>query len=60
MPEDLSIKGWNAVINIVGRLGRVEEVAEPAAFLLSDNTGYFNGECITVDAGLWLAGRRMI
>ncbi|MGI6126668.1 MAG: 2,4-dienoyl-CoA reductase [Planifilum sp.] len=44
----------------LGRLGRVEEVADVVAFLLSDRAEYINGDCITVDAGLWLAGRRMI
>ena len=44
----------------LGRLGRVEEIADVVAFLLSDRSEYINGACITVDAGLWLAGRRMI
>src|SRR5690606_14198415 len=44
----------------LGRLGRVEEVADVVAFLLSVRAEVSSGACMTVDAGLWLAGRRMI
>jgi len=36
------------------RLGRLEEISSTAAFLLSPNAAYINGECITVDGGKWL------
>lgn len=36
------------------RLGTPEEVADLAAFMLSDKAGYLNGECITLDGGQWL------
>lgn len=36
------------------RLGTPEEVAALAAFLLSDDAAYINGECITMDGGQWL------
>ncbi|WP_243291656.1 2,4-dienoyl-CoA reductase [Bacillus sp. FJAT-47783] len=36
------------------RLGTPEEIAGVAAFLLSDEAAYINGECITMDGGQWL------
>lgn len=38
----------------LGRLGTPEEVAEIAAFLLSDKAAYINGECLTMDGGAFL------
>ncbi|MEH7383898.1 2,4-dienoyl-CoA reductase [Bacillus sp. JJ1521] len=38
----------------LGRLGKPEEIAELAYFLLSDHAAYVNGECITMDGGQWL------
>lgn len=38
----------------LGRLGKPEEIAELAAFMLSDKASYLNGECITLDGGAWL------
>lgn len=38
----------------LGRLGTPEEIANLAAFLLSDDANYINGECITMDGGQWL------
>ncbi|MBI2342915.1 MAG: SDR family oxidoreductase [Deltaproteobacteria bacterium] len=42
--------------NPLGRVGRPEELAHLALFLLSDAADYINGECITIDGGEWLAG----
>jgi NAD(P)-dependent dehydrogenase (short-subunit alcohol dehydrogenase family) len=38
------------------RFGRHEELANLAAFLLSDMAGYINGECVVIDGGQWLRG----
>ncbi|PRO40883.1 2,4-dienoyl-CoA reductase [Bacillus sp. LLTC93] len=38
----------------LGRLGTPEEIAELAAFLLSEHASYINGDCITMDGGQWL------
>ncbi|WP_042145128.1 2,4-dienoyl-CoA reductase [Paucisalibacillus sp. EB02] len=38
----------------LGRLGKPEEIAELAFFLLSDKAAYINGEVITMDGGQWL------
>jgi len=40
----------------LGRPGRHEELGNLAAFLLSDQAEYINGECVTIDAGRWLKG----
>ncbi len=42
--------------NPVGRVGRHEELANLAAYLLSEQASYINGECVTIDGGEWLAG----
>ena len=38
------------------RVGDHQELANLAAFLLSDFAGYINGEVITIDGGEWLQG----
>jgi len=38
------------------RFGRQEELANLAAFLLSGQADYINGECVVIDGGLWLRG----
>jgi NAD(P)-dependent dehydrogenase (short-subunit alcohol dehydrogenase family) len=38
-----------------GRYGEHGELAELAAFLVSDAARYITGECVTIDGGGWLA-----
>lgn len=38
------------------RFGRHDELANLAAYLLSSQADYVNGECVTIDGGLWLRG----
>jgi NAD(P)-dependent dehydrogenase (short-subunit alcohol dehydrogenase family) len=38
------------------RFGKHEELANLAAFLLSDAAEYINGECVVIDGGQWLRG----
>lgn len=40
----------------LGRVGDAEELANLAAFLISDYAAYINGEVITIDGGEWLQG----
>jgi NAD(P)-dependent dehydrogenase (short-subunit alcohol dehydrogenase family) len=40
----------------LGRFGTLEEFANLAAFLVSDGSGFINGEVITMDGGEWLQG----
>jgi len=40
----------------LGRVGEHQELADLAAFLLSDQSGYINGEVVTIDGGEWLKG----
>jgi NAD(P)-dependent dehydrogenase (short-subunit alcohol dehydrogenase family) len=42
--------------NPLGRVGRDEELGDLAAFLVSDQAGYIQGECVTIDGGRWLKG----
>jgi NAD(P)-dependent dehydrogenase (short-subunit alcohol dehydrogenase family) len=38
----------------VGRMGRPEEIAHAAAYLVSPYAEYINGEALTMDGGAWL------
>lgn len=38
----------------LGRLGKPEEIAELAHFIMSDKASYMNGEIVTLDGGQWL------
>lgn len=38
----------------LGRLGKPEEIADLAAFMLSEKASYMNGEIVTLDGGQWL------
>jgi NAD(P)-dependent dehydrogenase (short-subunit alcohol dehydrogenase family) len=38
----------------LGRFARRDEVAEAAAWLMSDEAAYVTGECLTLDGGAWL------
>jgi NAD(P)-dependent dehydrogenase (short-subunit alcohol dehydrogenase family) len=38
------------------RFGRHEELANLAAYLVSEQAEYINGECVVIDGGLWLRG----
>ena len=42
--------------NPLKRVGQHGELANLAAFLLSDFAGYINGEVVTIDGGEWLQG----
>jgi NAD(P)-dependent dehydrogenase (short-subunit alcohol dehydrogenase family) len=38
------------------RFGEHEELANLAAYLVSDYSGYITGDTVTIDGGSWLAG----
>jgi NAD(P)-dependent dehydrogenase (short-subunit alcohol dehydrogenase family) len=40
----------------LGRFGDPAELAELAAFLISDAVPFITGECVTIDGGEWLGG----
>lgn len=40
----------------LGRTGKMEEIANLAAFLVSDEASFINGEVVTIDGGEWLKG----
>jgi enoyl-[acyl-carrier-protein] reductase (NADH) len=42
--------------NPLRRVGKHEELTDLAAYLMSDRSGYINGDCITIDGGEWLHG----
>ncbi|MBD7983358.1 2,4-dienoyl-CoA reductase [Sporosarcina sp. Sa2YVA2] len=51
-----SEKAVQRTINSVplGRVGQPEEIAELAAFIMSEKASYMNGEIVTLDGGQWL------
>jgi meso-butanediol dehydrogenase/(S,S)-butanediol dehydrogenase/diacetyl reductase len=42
---------YSQSLNALGRNGQPEEVAKLVAFLLSDESSYITGECISIDGG---------
>jgi NAD(P)-dependent dehydrogenase (short-subunit alcohol dehydrogenase family) len=40
----------------LGRVGEHQELANLAAYLVSDYSAYINGDVITIDGGEWLQG----
>lgn len=54
MPETLKNLGDPAARIPLGRLGEHAELANLAAYLLSDYAGYINGDCIRIDGGEWV------
>ena len=42
--------------NPMRRLGRHEELANLASYLISPYAGFINGEVVTIDGGEWLSG----
>jgi NAD(P)-dependent dehydrogenase (short-subunit alcohol dehydrogenase family) len=43
----------------LGRVGEHIELANLASYLISEQAGYINGDCITIDGGRWLKGASM-
>lgn len=56
LPGDLVKKFDPAKKVPVGRVGEHQELANLAAYLVSDYSAYVNGEVITIDGGEWLKG----
>jgi NAD(P)-dependent dehydrogenase (short-subunit alcohol dehydrogenase family) len=56
LPGDLKKKFDPAQKVPVGRVGEHQELANLAAYLVSDFSAYVNGEVITIDGGEWLKG----
>lgn len=56
LPGDLAEKFDMAKRVPLNRVGNHQELANLAAYLVSDFSGYINGEVITLDGGEWLKG----
>jgi len=56
LPGDLVKKFDPAKQVPVGRVGDHQELANLAAYLMSDYSAYVNGEVVTIDGGEWLQG----
>ena len=56
LPGDLLKKFDPAKKVPVGRVGEHQELANLAAYLVSDFSAYVNGEVVTIDGGEWLKG----
>jgi len=56
LPGDL-VKKFDPANHVpVGRVGEHQELANLAAYLMSDYSAYVNGEVVTIDGGEWLMG----
>ncbi|WP_281615506.1 SDR family oxidoreductase [Flammeovirga sp. SubArs3] len=55
-PENLRAQFDEAGKVPVGRVGEHQELANLAAYLMSDFSAYMNGEVVTIDGGEWLKG----
>jgi NAD(P)-dependent dehydrogenase (short-subunit alcohol dehydrogenase family) len=55
-PESISSKIDMLKRLPLGRVGEHQELANLAAYLISDFSSYINGEVITIDGGEWLKG----
>lgn len=56
LPGDLKEKFDPAKKVPVGRVGEHQELANLAAYLVSDFSAYINGEVVVIDGGEWLKG----
>ncbi len=56
LPESIRGKFDMAKKVPLGRVGQHQELANLAAYLVSDFSAYMNGEVITIDGGEWLKG----
>ena len=56
LPGDLVKKFDPANFVPIGRVGEHQELANLAAYLMSDYSAYVNGEVVTIDGGEWLMG----
>ncbi|WP_425504022.1 2,4-dienoyl-CoA reductase [Salicibibacter cibarius] len=45
-------------MNPLGEVGKLDDVADAAEFLVSSQSRYVNGDCMTVDGGQWIANSR--
>jgi NAD(P)-dependent dehydrogenase (short-subunit alcohol dehydrogenase family) len=58
MPQTDAMKGMGSVDGTqtipLRRMGRHDELANLAVFLMSEHTEYLTGECIAIDGGQWL------
>ncbi len=55
VPDEARERAWKARIPL-GRFGEQRELADLAAYLIADQSGYINGEVVTIDGGEWLKG----
>ncbi len=56
LPGDL-VKKFDPANHVpLGRVGEHQELANLAAYLMSDFSAYVNGEVVTIDGGEWLMG----
>ena len=56
LPKDLAQKMNPANQVPLGRVGKHEELANLVSYLLSEYSGFVNGEVVTIDGGEWLQG----
>ncbi len=52
LPQHQAVRDWMTKRTPIGRLGRPEEIARVARFLLSDDASFVNGTQVVVDGGV--------
>ncbi|WP_264371940.1 2,4-dienoyl-CoA reductase [Salicibibacter halophilus] len=55
LASDESVKQVKKM-NPLGEIGTLEDIADAAEFLVSRQSRFVNGDCMTVDGGQWMAG----
>ena len=56
LPQDMKEDFDLAKKNAIGRLGDHQELANLAAYLISDYAGFITGEVVVIDGGEWIKG----
>ncbi|MCH7801827.1 MAG: SDR family oxidoreductase, partial [Chloroflexi bacterium] len=51
-PDDPAHVTWETTASLLGRMGRVDEIATPVLYLASDHASFITGTTLVVDGGM--------